>query len=377
MTRNTPESALLEVGRCAGLALGVLMGLAPHAQAAANPNFHIYLAFGQSNMEGQAPPESQDQVANSRFKSLVACTCTGRTLGQWIPAVAPIVRPDTYLGPLDWFGRNMADSLPLTDTIGVVAVAVAGTPILGFMPNQVGKAYYAGLQPSSKDYYQKNIATEYGGDPYARLVATAKTAQQSGVIKGILLHQGETDAGSNSLWGDSVKTIYNSLLNDLSLTASAVPLLAGEVYSSNSHAIATIDKLPQTIATAYVISSQGLTIGTYANNQGVHFSAASYRTLGQRYAQQMLKLLPKSTSLAPSARPNIPGLRVESSAQGIAIHSDAALDRVSLVSIQGQEVVVGSGNDIRILPGQFHPGVYFLHAVTGAASETSKVLVQR
>lgn len=37
--------------------------------AAPDPNFHIYLMLGQSNMEGTAEIQSQDQVANPRASS--------------------------------------------------------------------------------------------------------------------------------------------------------------------------------------------------------------------------------------------------------------------------------------------------------------------
>ena len=52
----------------------------------ADPNFHIYLAFGQSNMEGNAKIESQD-LANvpQRFKMMAAVDMPskGRVKGNW------------------------------------------------------------------------------------------------------------------------------------------------------------------------------------------------------------------------------------------------------------------------------------------------------
>jgi hypothetical protein len=272
------------------------LSLTSPTQAAADPNFYVFLAFGQSNMEGVAPAESQDQAANSRYKVLSPVTCSGqsdgksvsRTQGQWSPAVAPIVRCDTHLSILDWFGRTLTDSLPANITIGVVPVAVGGTAITGFIESDA-VAYY-----KSQATWMQQFAANYGGNPYTRLVATAKTAQNTGVIKGIIFHQGETD-GSQSGWGDKVKTIYNRLLTDLNLKAAEVPFLAGEVYN-NTYTNKAINALPSLIPTAHAITSQGLTIGTYANNQGVHFSAASYRDFGKRYAAQMLKLLPRAPS---------------------------------------------------------------------------------
>lgn len=37
--------------------------------AAPDPNFHIYLAFGQSNMEGQGDIGQQDKTVDERFQA--------------------------------------------------------------------------------------------------------------------------------------------------------------------------------------------------------------------------------------------------------------------------------------------------------------------
>lgn len=281
------------------LAIGVTLATACGVNAAADPNFHVYLAFGQSNMEGFAKDfGGSDKVSLPRFQVMgaVACTELSRVKDQWSPGVAPLFRCNTGLSPADYFARTLVDSLPTSIKIGIVPVAVAGTAIRGFLPNGIGKSYYAGL--SGGDVYMRDIANLYGGDPYARLVAMAKEAQKTGVIKGILFHQGETDAGPGT-WSDDVKSIYNQLLVDLGVKATDVPFLAGEVYN-NQIKNQTINALPKIIPTAYVISSSGLTIHS-TDKWNVHFSAASYREFGKRYAQQMLKLL-KVSSVDHSGR---------------------------------------------------------------------------
>ena len=77
----------------------------------------------------------------------------------------------------------------------------------------------------------KNYFAAYDNDPYKRLVDMARIAQQSGVIKGILLHQGESNNGETA-WPQKVKTVYERLLNDLNLKAADVPLFVGETVSS-------------------------------------------------------------------------------------------------------------------------------------------------
>ena len=152
-----------------------------------------------------------------------------------------------------------------------------------------------------KDNYQSYVATapqwmigminEYDGNPYARLVELAKIAQKKGVIKGILLHQGESNT-NDTLWPKKVNIVYNNLLNDLHLNASTVPLLAGEVVNEAQGGVcASMNKiiatLPQTIPTAHIISSRGCTVAA----DHLHFDAAGYRELGKRYAEKMLFLL--------------------------------------------------------------------------------------
>lgn len=272
------------------------------AFAAPNPKFHVFVAFGQSNMEGAVNnPEAQDKVVNPRFLELAAVTCNGSgrslTQGTWTPAIAPIVRCDTKISVVDWFGRTMADSLASTDTVGLVVVAVGGTKIEGFDLDKY-KAYYA-----SQASWMQQYAANYDGNPYGRLVTVAKKAQERGVIRGILLHQGESNTGDNT-WASQVKKIYEKMLSDLGLTAANTPLLAGEVAPTGSSkgANTLIDALPNTIPTAKVVSAQGLTTTT-ADGQNVHFDAPSYRTLGKRYAQTMMPLLRKQlSSVAPSSR---------------------------------------------------------------------------
>jgi alpha-L-fucosidase 2 len=135
------------------------------------------------------------------------------------------------------------------------------------------------------------VIKAYGGNPYAHLVAMGKLAQKDGVIKGILLHQGESNPGDKE-WPNKVKAIYDSLLADLNLKAKEVPLLAGEVVNADQNGACAamntiIGTLPQTIPTARVISSKGCT----SRRDRLHFTPEGYRELGRRYAAAMLPLL--------------------------------------------------------------------------------------
>ena len=254
----------------------------------ADPNFQIYLCFGQSNMEGNATPEAQDyENVSERFKMMAAVDFSNpvRKRSEWYTAIPPLCRQGTGLTPADYFGRTMVEKQADNITVGVINVAVGGTSIKGFMEEYVAD-YVAG----EADWF-KNYMASYDNNPFRRLVETAKRAQNYGIIRGILMHQGETDGGMGN-WTENVKKVYERLLSELNLSADNVPLLAGETVQTDQGGYcggfnSVIATLPNVIPTAHVISSKGCP----QKGDGLHFTAEGYRTIGKRYAECMLKLL--------------------------------------------------------------------------------------
>jgi Carbohydrate esterase, sialic acid-specific acetylesterase len=251
-------------------------------------NLWIFVCFGQSNMEGFPGIQEQDKTnLDNRFRVLAAVDFPklDRKKGNWYPAVPPLCRPSTGLCPADYFGRTMVSNLPPNIKIGVVHVAVAGCKIELFQKDNYQT--YAATAPS----WMSNIIKGYDGNPYQYLVEAAKLAQKDGVIKGILLHQGESNTNDKE-WPNKVKGIYANLISDLNLRAEEVPLLTGEVVNADQQGACAsmnkiIDDLPKTISTAHVISSAGCT----CRPDHLHFTPAGYRELGTRYAQTILPLL--------------------------------------------------------------------------------------
>jgi enterochelin esterase-like enzyme len=272
----------------------------------ADPNFYIFLCFGQSNMEGNARPEAVDLASpGPRFLLMPAVDFPAtdqrpaRKMGEWCEASAPLCRPNTGLTPADWFGRTLVASLPNNIKIGVIHVAIGGIDIKGFLPDSI-QNYVEKKAPG----WMKGMLQAYDNNPYKRLVELAKKAQKDGVIKGILMHQGETNTGDPK-WAGMVKQVYENLCGDLQLKPEEVNLYVGNIVQAGGKGVCIgckkqIDELPQTIHTCQVISSDDCTNGP----DRLHFDAAGYRELGCRYGEAVARHLgfePKRPTNLPVA----------------------------------------------------------------------------
>lgn len=255
---------------------------------AQDKNFHIYVCFGQSNMEGHSKFEDQDTLVNHRFYSLQAVDCPdlNRKKGEWYLAKPPITRCNTGLTPADYFGKTLVENLPDSIRIGIVNVSIGGCHIQLFDKDSVTN--YVHRAPN----WMKGMLAAYDNNPYDRLVEMGKIAQQSGVIKGILLHQGESNTGDQD-WPNKVSRVYHNLLKDLGLQEEKTPLLAGELLAADQGGKCAsmntiIQTLPQTLKNAHVASSKDCE----GVADGLHFSTAGYRQLGINYAKIVLALKP-------------------------------------------------------------------------------------
>jgi hypothetical protein len=266
----------------------IVMFLLGASAQARDENFYIFLCLGQSNMEGfPGIPAEEKNFTDSRFQVLAAVDFPElkREKGHWYVAVPPLCRPNSGLCPADYFGRTMIANLPADVRVGVVNVAVGGCKIELFDKAHVQS--YVATAPS----WMKSAIAAYDGNPYQRLVEMGKAASKVGVIKGILLHQGESNTGDHE-WPAKVKAVYENLLQDLDLKAADVPLLAGEVLGADQKGKCAsmnkiIGELPKVIPTAHVVSSAGCA----GRPDGLHFTPVGYHELGRRYAETMLPLL--------------------------------------------------------------------------------------
>ena len=272
------------------LLLSAVLTFASSAFAAPDPNFYIFLCFGQSNMEGGGALLESDKTVDKRFQVLADFDTPARSrkMGEWYDAIPPLTKRTRGISMMDYFGRTMVANLPEKFRVGVVKLGVSGTRI-ELWDKDAFRAYLDNLPPDG--LWKKPLAEQYEGNPYEYLVKLARIARQSGVIKGILIHQGESNFEDQD-WPKKVKKVYDDLMRDLNLNPHDVTLLAGEVVNADqdgekANANVIMKNLPGTLANSHVISSAGIP----ANRDRLHFTADGQREMGRRYAVQMLKVM--------------------------------------------------------------------------------------
>jgi hypothetical protein len=303
-----------------------------------DPNFHIYLLFGQSNMAGGGAGNYDGEGTkgvgdycdtNSRVKVLAWGDCNAkpypcpdkqlkRTHDQWYTAFPPYHNCQEGIGPADGFGRTLLDSIRQDITICFIPCALSGQEIAVFKKGG-GVTIESYTQPSP----------QIGNDGYSWMVKRCKIAQQSGVIKGILLHQGEADNGRAG-WTTDVKGILDNLKKDLGLWDS-IPFVAGELRYDGccpDHN-KLVKQLPGIIPNCAVASANGLerrlsrvdgTVDQY------HFSTKGFKDLGFRFAEALLKIaddkwIPRKGSVKVATPRIVPHQKINLTAGTVSIYS--------------------------------------------------------
>jgi hypothetical protein len=226
----------------------------------------LYLQIGQSNMAGRGKVGEEDKTPHPRVLML-------NKKEQWVPAVDPIHFDKSIagVGPGLTFGKVLADA-DASVTIGLIPCAAGGSPISVWQPG----SYFKGT--NSK--------------PYDEMLRRVKIALESGELKGILWHQGESDSNDKNaaLYAERLADLIARLRKDLG--AADVPFVVGglsdPLVAKNEQAKivdqALRDLSKQVPNTAYA-SAAGLKL--MADN--VHFDAEAARELGRRFARAMQK----------------------------------------------------------------------------------------
>lgn len=254
-------------------------------------NFDIYILSGQSNMDGRgnaaslASPLSSPQAgqliyyANPADPTIVGDN-TERSAGWQTLApgysVAPGTRgdalPGSTFGSEVSFVNALRQANPTGNNIAVIKVSRGGTNLRSDW--------------SPTGFMYQGLVTEVNAAMQA-LTGSGDT----GVIRGMLWHQGESD--SNSL--DSYQGRLETLIGDVRTLVGdpLLPFVIGELGQEKPEAFRT---LQQTIAdeNAGVGFASSLGLGT---PDGTHFDTAGQVVLGERFAEQIAILTPEPGSL--------------------------------------------------------------------------------
>ena len=207
--------------------------------------------------------EEQDLKTHPRIVSL------DKSL-TWVPAKDPLHfdKPRVVgVGLGKTFALDYAKQNPDV-MVGLVPCAVGGSPISSWEPGAFDKA--------TKTY------------PYDDTLPRIRHAMKSGVLKGILWHQGESDSGKKA-----TAAVYEEKLHALverfrtELNAKDVPFVVGQMgqfaerpWSDSKKRVGAVHRsLPVKVPRTAFASSDGLT----HKGDEVHFDSASYRQLGHRY----------------------------------------------------------------------------------------------
>jgi hypothetical protein len=241
------------------------------AQTALPPKerFHLFLLVGQSNMAGRGPLTPDHNAPDPRVLML-------NKAGEWVPAVDPLHfdKPAAVgVGLGRTFALEIANASPGV-TIGLIPCAVGGSPIDAWQPG----VFY----PPTKSH------------PWDDALRRAKIALQAGTLKGILWHQGESDAnaGLARAYEQKLHTLIARFRTELH--APEVPFIAGQLgrfadspWSEFKIQVDQVHRnLPRKVPHTAFVSAEGL------NHKGdkVHFDTESIREFGRRYAKAYLEL---------------------------------------------------------------------------------------
>lgn len=234
-------------------------------QGKPDPDFHLYLLVGQSNMAGRGAVDAAGKQADPRVLVLDKDR-------EWVPASDPLHfdKPSVVgVGPGLSFGQDLAARSGRKIRIGLIPCAVGGSPIA---------AWQAGGYDAATNTH-----------PYDEALSRARHAAQSGVIKGIIWHQGESDSSPEKAAVYLPKLIQ--LIGDFrrELGNDRLPFVAGELgyYQPAYQPInALLKQLPEQVAHTAVVTAENLR----HKGDHTHFDTASARELGHRYAAAMAAL---------------------------------------------------------------------------------------
>jgi hypothetical protein len=235
-------------------------------------NFWIFLMAGQSNMAGRGLVEAQDTIPHPRI-----LTFDEKKL--WVRAKEPLHFYEPQLTGLDCglsFGKQLIQAIPEEVTIGLVPCAVGGSSIRQWLCDSIRK--------------EVQLLSNFK----SRLME----AERYGLIKGIIWHQGETDAHQmqSRHYAERLRTLFSRFRNIAG--DDSLPIVAGELgnftFQNEQPLWDSVNMAIHEVAGEDPLVSVITTADLHEKGDSIHFDSPSLRLMGERYAEHMLLLLDHS-----------------------------------------------------------------------------------
>ncbi len=247
-------------------------------------DFDVYLFAGQSNMDGRGQAGDLSEVQRQPLKNVVIYYRNPpHSTDGWKPlapgySIAPGYRgglPSHTFGPELGFAFSLIESQPRSQ-FAFIKGSRGGTSL--------SKDWNPGVQGDP----------ETQGPCYRNFMETLRMASndltQAGhrfELRGLLWHQGESDAKSSSKVYQQRLTQFIARVRE-DTGVEDLPVVVGEVFDNGRRDAvrAALRTVGSSVPQCGFVSAEGTT--TWDN--GTHFDAASQLLLGKRYAETMLKL---------------------------------------------------------------------------------------
>lgn len=229
-------------------------------------NVWVFIMAGQSNMAGRGIIEPEDTVSDKRIMSI-------NKDGQIIIAKEPLHFYEPERTGLDCglsFAKTLIKKIPDSISILIIPTAVGGSSIRQWL----GDSLY------------RNVKL------FSNFLSKVEIAKQNGIIKGILWHQGESDANEKDI---PLHKQRLSLLFSKFRTAvgnNELPVILGELgsFSDNPANFNLINKAIHEYAAGDKNSSVVSTKDLKDKGDHLHFNSKGQRTMGKRFAKAYLKM---------------------------------------------------------------------------------------
>lgn len=226
----------------------------------------VFIMAGQSNMAGRGFVAPQDTLSHKRILSINA-------KNEILLAKEPLHWYEPNLTGLDCglsFAKTLLPNIPKDISILMIPVAIGGSSTTQWL----GDSTYRGVQLFTN--FKEKVAL----------------AENYGKVKGIIWHQGESDANATYLpeYSMRIEKLFKQFREQVG--NKKLPIIMGEIggYSKSNENWQKINAKIHTYTTADKYTSFINTQDLKHKGDYIHFNAEGQREIGKRFAEKYMKM---------------------------------------------------------------------------------------